>query len=210
MQLLEGNGWLQSNARKAADPDGRNVSFFGVYLICDGEYHRWPCLISPVKAGVPGGAVMKWSSKVESVSKDIEGVFGILKARFRFLKNFNSLKHHASIDNAFVTCCVMHKMLLESDGWLDPNLPPYPGGLEERLSKKFGNIYGNTWNGTAGIWNRVEDDTIDAEMERENRRHQQSAANNKDAWATGWAKVTAALIDHHQFGTVVSIGDNLN
>ena len=211
MQLLEGNGWLQSKAWKAAGPDGRNLSFFGVYLICDGGYHRWPCLISPVKAGVPGSAVMKWSSKVESVRKDIEGVFGILKARFKFLKNFNSLKHHSSIDNAFTTCCILHNMLLESDGWLDPNLPPYPGGVEERLAKTFGNIYRNVWNGTAGIWNRVEDDTVDEELERENRRHQQqSNATNKDAWAINWAKITAALVDHHQFGTVVTIDNNLN
>jgi hypothetical protein len=210
MQLLEGNGWLQSKAWKAFGPDRRNLSFLGVYLICDGGHHHWPCLISPVKAGVPGSAVMKWSSKKESVRKDIEGVFGILKASFKFLKNFHSLKHHASIDNALVTCCVLHNMLLESDGWLDPNLSPYPGGLKERLLKKFCNIYGNTWNGTAGIWNHVEDNTIDEEMERENRRHQQSAANKKDAWATGCAKVTAALVDYHQFWTVVISGNNLN
>ena len=209
MQLLEGNGWLQSKAWKAVGAGGRSVSFFGVYLICDGGYHRWPCLISPVKTGVPGSAVMKWSAKVESVRKDIEGVFGILKARFKFLKNFNSLKHHSSIDNAFVTCCILRNMLLESDGWLDPNLPPYPGGVEERLSKKFGNIYGNIWNGTAGLWNRVEDDTVDEELERENRRFR-STGSNKDAWAISWAKVTAALVDHHQFGANLIDNNNIN
>lgn len=51
MQLLEGNGWLQSKAWKATGPNGKQVQFFGVYLICDGGYHRWPCLISPVKRG---------------------------------------------------------------------------------------------------------------------------------------------------------------
>ncbi|KAI2498892.1 Plant transposon protein [Fragilaria crotonensis] len=210
MQLLEGNGWLQSKAWKAAGPDGRRVSFFGVYLICDGGYHHWPCLISPVKAGTPGSAVMQWSQKVESVRKDIEGVFGILKSRFKFLKNFNSLKHHSAIDNAFVTCCILHNMLLETDGWLDPNLPPLPGGVEERLSKKFGNIYANnTWNGTAGIWNRVEDDTVDEEMNRENQRHHQSNLTKKEAWAISWAKVTAALVDHHQFGTVQHMDNNI-
>jgi hypothetical protein len=74
MELLQGNGWLQSKSWKAFGLDGRQVPFFGVYLICDGGYHRWPCLISPVKAGVPGSAAMKWSAKVESVQKDIEGV----------------------------------------------------------------------------------------------------------------------------------------
>ena len=100
-------------------------------------------------------------------------------------------------------------MLLESDGWLDPNLPPYPGGVEERLSKKFANTYGNTWNGTAGLWNRVEDDTVDEEMERENRRFR-STLSNKDAWAIAWAKVTAALVDHHQFGANLIDNNNTN
>ena len=74
MELLQGNGWLQSKSWKVFGLDGRQVPFLGVYSICDGGYHRWPCLISPVKAGVPGSAAMKWSAKVESVQKDIEGV----------------------------------------------------------------------------------------------------------------------------------------
>jgi hypothetical protein len=49
---------------------------------------------------------MKWSGKVESVRKDIEGVFGILKRRFKFLKNFNNLHNPGAIDNAlFVVPC---------------------------------------------------------------------------------------------------------
>ena len=158
-------------------------------MICDGGYHRWPCLISPVKAGIPGSAVMKWSAKIESIRKDIEGVFGILKKRFKFLKNFNSLHKQSSIDNAFVTCC---------------NLPPFPGGVEERLAKVFGNIHGNTWNGTAGLWNRVNDYTP-AGMESDrnnlcNNTNPTGGATNKENWAIGWAKVTSALVDHHQYG----------
>jgi hypothetical protein len=153
-----------------------------------------------VKADVPGSAVMKRSGKVESVRKDIEGVFGILKARFKFLKNFNSLHKQSAVDNAFVMCCILHNMLLESDGWLDPNLPLFPGGVEERLAKKFGNIYGNTWNGTAGLWIRVDDDTADEELERDNLCRNSPSSCNKENWAIGWAKVTAALVGHHQFG----------
>ena len=203
MELLQGNGWLQSKSWKAFGLDGRQVPFFCVYLICAGGYHRWPCLISPVKAGVPGSAVMKWSAKVESVRKDIEGVFGILKVRFKFLKNFNSLHKQSAIDDAFVTCCILHNMLLESDGWLDPNLPSFPGGVEERLAKKFGNFNDNGWNGTAGFWNRGDDDTpADHGFERDNlrRNNHVTERGKKEEWAIGWAKVTTALVDHHQFG----------
>jgi hypothetical protein len=110
MQLLEGNGWLQSKAWNSTGPNGKRPHFFGVYLICNGGYHRWPYLISPVKTGAADSPVMKWSAKLESVRKDIEGVFGILKKRFRFLKNFNSLHQQSDINNAVVTCCMLHNM----------------------------------------------------------------------------------------------------
>jgi Plant transposon protein len=192
MDLLEGNGWLNSKAWQTVGPTGALRNFIGVYLICDGGYHRWPCLISPVKSGIAGSPVMKWSAKVESVRKDIEGVFGILKSRFRFLKNFINLHQQSAIDNAFVTCCMLHNMLLKVDGYLDSNLAPFPGGVEERLAKKFA----NTWNGNDGLWNRFDDDTIDEEMDRENQRQNPVTKNTLSA---NWSKVTAALVDHHQF-----------
>ena len=112
--------------------------FLRAYLICDGGYHAWPCLMSPSKNGIPNSPEMRWSKNLESVRKDIEGVFGILKVRFRFLKNFNMMRTQSSIDNAFTTCCgMLHNMLLRTDGYLDDNLAPYPGGLEERLEKKI-------------------------------------------------------------------------
>ena len=194
MQLLEGNGWLQSKAWKTvAGPHGQSKTFFGVYVICDGGYHRWPCMVSPVKTGVPGSSVMKWSAKVESVRKDIEGVFGILKKRFLFLKNFVNLHRQSSIDNCFTTCCILHNMLLQTDGFLDENLPAFPGGVEDRLGRKFG----NAWNGQDRIWNRYEDDTVDELMEEENRRR--TTVLTPHVLAIRWAKVIDALVDHHEF-----------
>ena len=78
-------------------------TFFGVYLICDGGYQAIPCLMYPSKNGLPDSPEMRWSKNVEPVRKDIEGVFGILKIRFRFLKNFNNLCEQSSINNAFTT-----------------------------------------------------------------------------------------------------------
>jgi hypothetical protein len=144
MQLLKNNSWLNSRAWHCSAIDGQKKTFFGPYLICDGGYHSWPCLMSPSKNGMPGSPEMRWSKNLESVRKDIEGVFGILKIRFRFLKNFNCLRHQSSIDDAFTTCCILHNMLLRSDGYVDNDLAPFSGGLEERLAKRFGN---NRWNG---------------------------------------------------------------
>ena len=73
--------------------------FFCAYLICDGGYHTWPCRMSPSKNRMPNSPEMRWSKNVELVRKDIEDVFGILKVRFRLLKNFNYLRKQSSIDD---------------------------------------------------------------------------------------------------------------
>ena len=91
MQLLDNNGWLNSKAWHTIGPNGKRT-FFGAYLICDRGYHAWPCLMSPSNMGLPNSPEMRWTKNLESVRKDIEGVFGILKIRFRFLKNFNFLR----------------------------------------------------------------------------------------------------------------------
>ena len=62
---------------------------------------------------------LKWSKNLESVRKDVECTFGILKKRFLFLKN--PIQHHfpEKIENAFVTCCALHNWLHDWDGWDD-------------------------------------------------------------------------------------------
>ena len=82
-------------------------------------------------------------------------MFGILKKRFKFLKSFNVLQTQSGIDNAFTTCCIIHNIQLEHDGYLDRNLSPLPGELEEMLARKFGN---QRWNGLEGMWVRDDDD----------------------------------------------------
>lgn len=42
--------------------------------------------------------------------------------------------------SAFATCCMLHNMLLEYDGWLGPDLAPYSGGIKAKLFTKFGNL----------------------------------------------------------------------
>ena len=51
--------------------------------------------------------------------KDVECVFGILKKRFLFLKHPIWLHEPEQIENAFVTCCVLHNLLLDCDGYDD-------------------------------------------------------------------------------------------
>jgi hypothetical protein len=97
-----------------------------MYLLSDGGYLRWPCFAFPVKDGLPGSPAMKLSAMIESVQIGIEGVYGILKKRFLPLKHFNSLSLPKDIDCAFVTCCILHNILLKEDWFLATEDLPDP------------------------------------------------------------------------------------
>jgi hypothetical protein len=81
LKLLQGNGWLHSKGWNAVVVSGAGnyQSFHGLYLICDGGYLHWPCLVYPLKTGHAGSQTMRWSAMLDFARKDIEGVFGILK-----------------------------------------------------------------------------------------------------------------------------------
>ena len=59
---------------------------------------------------------VRWSKWLESVRKDVECTFGILKKRFKLLKIGMLYQDQQKCDNAFMTCCVLHNMLLTEDG----------------------------------------------------------------------------------------------
>ena len=64
------------------DAAGDKVKHLGAYMIVDGGYHRWCSLVCPYKHQLEGTDMSKWSKNVESVRKDAECVFGILKKQF--------------------------------------------------------------------------------------------------------------------------------
>ena len=87
----------------------------GAWLLVDGGYHKWRCLQSPLKhSAIPREAL--WSEWAETVRKDVECVFGVLKGRFRCLKLPIYYHDKICIDNMFNCCCIMHNMLLHYDG----------------------------------------------------------------------------------------------
>jgi hypothetical protein len=89
----------------------------GLYLICDGGYHKWSCLQCPMKHTTDLAAA-HFSTNLESVRKDVEDVFGILKQRFRILKHAVELHNQEQIDNVFFTCCILHNILHHYDGFV--------------------------------------------------------------------------------------------
>lgn len=60
---------------------------------------------------------VRWSEFAESVRKDVECSFGILKKRHQFLKNAIQWHCKSDIDNAVFSCVILHNMLHEYNGY---------------------------------------------------------------------------------------------
>ena len=97
------------------DKNGSVITISGHYLLCDGGYNKWKCLQCPLKFASDMES-RRWSCWLESLRKDVECTFGILKGRFRILKSGIRMQKKIMIHKTFVTCCVLHNMLLSYDG----------------------------------------------------------------------------------------------
>ena len=99
---------------KIYDNDGSFTTVKGVHLICDNGYHKLPTMICPMLFRTDMHDVF-WSEWIESVRKDVECTFGILKNRFRILKN--PFQHHSLdlMEDVFVVCGMIHNVLLIVD-----------------------------------------------------------------------------------------------
>ena len=69
------------------DTSGNVCREKGMYLICDNGYLRWPTTICPFTQVKVSSAEGYFSTNIESVRKDVECTFGILKERWRILNN---------------------------------------------------------------------------------------------------------------------------
>jgi hypothetical protein len=67
------------------DEHGQPITIKGVYLITDGGYEPLAIFVNPNVKRCDRAAVV-WAEFIESVRKDVECTFGILKSRFHFLK----------------------------------------------------------------------------------------------------------------------------
>ena len=104
---------------KVTDQDGgeeqttRRIN--GAYVIVDNGYLDWSSTVPPIKNS-NSRAELRFSQWLESLRKDVECTFGILKGRWRVLKTGIRLHNNESADNIWLTCCTLHNMLLEVDG----------------------------------------------------------------------------------------------
>ena len=79
----------------------------GAWLLVDNGYLAWPTTVPPIKS-TTNLSEIRFSTWLESMRKDVECTFGILKGRFRVLKTGIRLAGTESADNMFMTCCALH------------------------------------------------------------------------------------------------------
>jgi hypothetical protein len=115
MNNMRFNGLFKDLTFKLCDQNGATTTYQGGYLISDNGYHHWKEFVCPVKVSADP-EIVRWSRWLESVRKDVECCFGRLKARFTCLRNPIMLKRETDIDALFITCCILHNMLLAWDG----------------------------------------------------------------------------------------------
>ena len=91
------------------------IEYSGVWFIVDNGYLSWSCTVPPENNGTTY-AVIRFSEWLESMRKDVECLFGIMKGRFLILRYGFRLQKIFQCDRIWLTCCAMHNMLLDVDG----------------------------------------------------------------------------------------------
>jgi hypothetical protein len=116
IQDIRGKRLYQDEVFHLYDEHGQLTPHYGLYLLCDGGYHKWRIMQCPNKNASEESAI-RWSQRIESVRKDAECTFGILKKRWRILKNHMLLQTKEKIDNIVFACAILHNMLIDFDQW---------------------------------------------------------------------------------------------
>jgi hypothetical protein len=92
-----------------------SVKYKGVYVIVDNGYLQWSCTVPPFTI-TSGMDEIRWSKWLESMRKDVECTFRILKRRWQILKLGVRINGVDVFDKIWFTCCALHNWLLEIDG----------------------------------------------------------------------------------------------
>ena len=91
------------------------VPYTGCYVIVDNGYLKWSVTVPPMKHTNFRNEIC-FSEWIESMRKDVECTFGILKGRWRILRYGIKLWGIQNTDKVWLTCCALHNWLLEIDG----------------------------------------------------------------------------------------------
>ena len=93
----------------------KKEKYRGAWILVDNGYLNWGVTIPPMK-NTSTKAQWRFSKWLESMRKDVECTFGIMKGRWRILKTGIRLHGTNKSDEIWKTCCALHNWLLEVDG----------------------------------------------------------------------------------------------
>jgi hypothetical protein len=113
--------------------DDRILRLKGAYVIVDNCYLEWSTTVPPVKDSC-NRSELRFSQWLESMRKDVECTFGILKGRWRILKRGIRVHNTEVGDDIWLTCCALHNMLLDADGLSKA----WKNGVRSRWETEFG------------------------------------------------------------------------
>jgi hypothetical protein len=97
------------------DAQGDLYQMKGACTINDNGYLSWSCMMEPSKVSC-SEAEKQWSEMVESLRKDVECFFGILKQMFGILKYGSRFQSQELMDDIFLTCCALYNQRFELAG----------------------------------------------------------------------------------------------
>jgi hypothetical protein len=94
----------------------------GAWAITDNGYLNWSITVPPFKFRSEK-KILRWSEWIESIRKDVECTFGIMKKRWTILSSGIDARSIETVDQVWKTCCALHNILLVIDGrdapWTD-------------------------------------------------------------------------------------------
>jgi DDE superfamily endonuclease len=91
----------------------------GAWVMVDNGYLRWAITVPPFK-DTNSRKELLFSKWLESLRKDVECTFGIMKGRWRILKAGIRIHGIDKADDIWHTCCALHNWLLDIDGLTEP------------------------------------------------------------------------------------------
>ena len=86
----------------------------GAHLICDNGYLRWPTSICPYAGCENSSLEGFFSTNLESVRKDVECTFGILKKRWQVLNDGLDFRDINKCERIFNARCCLNNFMLDT------------------------------------------------------------------------------------------------
>ena len=92
------------------------TTYRGCWIQTDNGYLDWSITVPPYKY-YETREQLRWSQWMESMRKDVECTFGILKKRSTILSKGIDAHEIGTADKVWKTCCALHNWLLDVDGY---------------------------------------------------------------------------------------------